>query len=147
MTPKQKRRGIYITLIVVGFSLTTLLILLALKENVNVFYTPTEIATTQKGNLKINQNTIRLGGMVKKGSVVRGENLKVSFTVTDFENEMVVEFDGILPDLFREGQGVVAEGKLMNTGLFKAHQVLAKHDENYMPPPLKKALKRGNNAT
>ncbi|MEQ1672720.1 MAG: cytochrome c maturation protein CcmE, partial [Hyphomicrobium sp.] len=83
---------------------------------------------------------IRLGGLVAKGSVERGEGTTVSFKVTDTLKEIPVKFTGVLPDLFREGQGVVAEGKLETTGNFTADSVLAKHDENYMPPEVKKSL-------
>jgi len=136
MKPRHKKIS-FIVLAVVGLSLVTLLILNAFKDNIVYFHSPTDI---KAGKAPINQ-TFRLGGMVKANSVKHNaQGLKVTFTVTDTIKDINVAYEGILPDLFREGQGVVVQGKLDNTGLFKAEQVLAKHDENYMPPEAKAAM-------
>jgi cytochrome c-type biogenesis protein CcmE len=135
MTRKQKRA----TMIGAGvatLSLAAILALFALKDNVVFFHTPSDIAEKQIAA----GSRIRLGGLVSKGSVVRGQGTTVSFKVTDTLKEIPVTFNGVLPDLFREGQGVVAEGKLEATGTFAADSVLAKHDENYMPAEVKKSL-------
>ena len=130
MNKIQKRRLYFISFFVVGLTLATGLILYALKQNINVFLTPTQITSTHLPH----DYHLRLGGMVKKGSVVREKTgLGVQFTVTDFKHEILVQYVGILPDLFREGKGVVAEGTLNTRGIFIATQILAKHDENYMP--------------
>ena len=136
MKPRHKKISL-IAIAVIGLSLVTLLILNAFKGNIVYFHSPTDI---KAGKAPVNQ-TFRLGGMVKDGTVKHNaEGLKVSFTVTDTLKDIDVAYEGILPDLFREGQGVVAEGKLDKNGLFKADKVLAKHDENYMPPEAKAAL-------
>jgi len=136
MKPRHKKIS-FIAIAVIGLSLVTLLILNAFKGNIVYFHSPTDI---KAGKAPVNQ-TFRLGGMVKDGTVKHNaEGLKVSFTVTDTLKDIDVAYEGILPDLFREGQGVVAEGKLDKTGLFIADKVLAKHDENYMPPEAKAAL-------
>ena len=113
------------------------LTLYALKNNVNLFYTPTEVQT---GLAPLNQN-IRVGGMVVKNSIERGSGVYVEFKITDYAHTIKVKYEGILPDLFREEQGIVAEGLLNNKLQFIASQVLAKHDENYMPPEVKASLK------
>ena len=135
MTRKQKR-GVLIGGGVATLTLAAILVLFALKDNVVFFHTPSDIA---EKNIASGER-IRLGGLVSKGSVVRGEGTTVSFKVTDTLKEIPVSFTGVLPDLFREGQGVVAEGKLERDGHFAAESVLAKHDENYMPPEVKKSL-------
>lgn len=120
---------------------------MALRENINVFYTP-ETLLLQSPQSK---GVVRLGGMVEKGSVIRGnKDLSISFRVTDFKKSILVTFNGILPDLFREGQGVVVLGHLEKRGDFRASEVLAKHDEKYMPPEVKSSipeLARGSNAS
>lgn len=139
MNPKRKQRLILILLGVAGVSIAVLLVLFALRQNVNYFYTPTEIAA---GNAPVDQ-TIRGGGMVKVGSVERVDgSLETYFYVTDFAADFQVLYDGILPDLFREGDGVVIVGKLDANGLLTADQVLAKHDETYMPPEVTEALEQ-----
>ncbi len=136
MKPRHKKIS-FIVLAVIGLSLVTLLILNAFKDNIVYFHSPTDI---KAGKAPINQ-TFRLGGMVKANSVKHNaQGLKVTFTVTDTIEDINVAYEGILPDLFREGQGVVVQGKLNNAGLFNAAQVLAKHDENYMPPEAKAAM-------
>jgi cytochrome c-type biogenesis protein CcmE len=111
--------------------------LYALNQNINLFFSPTQIA---KGEAPVGQR-IRAGGMVVDGSVERDQQtLKVNFGLTDHESSVTVEYTGILPDLFREGQGIVAQGAMNAAGVFVATEVLAKHDENYMPPEVKAAL-------
>jgi cytochrome c-type biogenesis protein CcmE len=132
MTPKQKKRLFFIVFLVGGLSLTVGLVLYALSQNINYFYTPTSLLDQTQPN-----KVIRLGGMVVENSVSRGKDLCVEFVLTDYKQQIKVRYQGILPDLFREGQGIVALGKLENNGTFQASQVLAKHDENYMPPELK----------
>lgn len=134
----QTRRLWLVGLFLLGISIAAALILYALNQNINVFMTPKQLATT---SIKTNY-TFRLGGMVKKGSVVHDPNgLGVTFIVTDFKKEISVHYTGILPDLFREGKGVIAEGSMNAQGTFIASQVLAKHDENYMPKNVYKALR------
>jgi len=114
------------------------LVMSALKQSIAYFYSPTELVETSPPETK----KISLGGMVMDGSVKRGKGLNIEFTVTDFENTVTVKYDKVLPDLFREGQGVVAEGTLHKNGDFIATRVLAKHDENYMPPQVARAMKK-----
>jgi cytochrome c-type biogenesis protein CcmE len=125
-------------LIVVGCTIATGLALLALQENINLFFSPSQIVD---GTAPSN-TTIRLGGMVVSGSIQRGENLGVTFVLTDLAEQVTVAYEGILPDLFREGQGIVTQGKLDSSGRFFAQQVLAKHDETYMPPEVNDALRK-----
>ena len=131
MNPLRKQRLYALVTVLIGSLLATWLVISALSENMNLFYSPTEI---KKAN--INENTlIRAGGMVKKGSIIKSNNsLEVLFTVTDYQNELVISYEGILPDLFAEDAGVVVRGSLVEDGSFRAIEVLAKHDENYMPP-------------
>jgi cytochrome c-type biogenesis protein CcmE len=136
MTRKQ-RRGLLIGILLGAAGLATGLVLYALSDTIVFFYTPSDIAT--KG-VTAGQR-LRLGGLVADGSVKKSEGSTVAFAVTDTIKTTNVRYQGILPDLFREGQGVVAEGVLQADGSFIADQVLAKHDENYMPPEVAKALK------
>ncbi|MEO1543974.1 MAG: cytochrome c maturation protein CcmE [Pseudomonadota bacterium] len=139
MTRKQKR-GFMIGTAVTLLATAVVLVMFALRDTVVFFHSPSEIA--EKG-LKPGER-FRLGGLVADGSVVRGDGTQVRFKVTDTGATLPVTYDGILPDLFREGQGVVAEGRLNTEGTFVADTVLAKHDENYMPPEVAAALeKRG----
>ena len=135
MTRKQKR-GVLIGGGVATLTLSAILVLFALKDSVVFFHTPSDIL---EKNVRAGDR-IRLGGLVAQGSVERGQGTTVSFRVTDTLKEIPVTFTGVLPDLFREGQGVVAEGMLDGQGHFAADTVLAKHDENYMPPEVKKSL-------
>lgn len=136
MTPRRKRLLI-IFMSIAGISLAAGLILAAFENNLMYFFSPSEVA---RGEAPINR-PFRLGGMVVKGSVIRQpQSLGVWFTLTDMAEERVVYYEGILPDLFREGQGIVANGQLNASGLFVAAEVLAKHDENYMPPEVAAAL-------
>ena len=136
MTRKQ-RRGVLIGVAVAVLSLAAVLVMFAFRDSIVFFRTPSDVA---EGKVTTGQR-FRLGGLVSKGSVKRGEGAKVSFDVTDTLKTVSVSYEGVLPDLFREGQGVVAEGVLGQDGAFKADSVLAKHDENYMPPEVAKALK------
>ena len=131
MNPLRKQRLYALVTILIGSLLATWLVISALSENMNLFYSPTEIKKAD-----INENMlIRAGGMVKKGSIIKSNNsLEVLFTVTDYQNELVISYEGILPDLFAEDAGVVVRGSLVEDGSFRAIEVLAKHDENYMPP-------------
>ena len=138
MTPRRRQRLVLVGLIVVGCTIATGLTLLALRENINLFFSPSQIVD---GTAPSN-TTIRLGGMVVAGSIQRGDNLGVTFVLTDLAEQVTVTYEGILPDLFREGQGIVTQGKLDSTGRFLAAQVLAKHDETYMPPEVNDALRK-----
>ena len=135
MTRKQ-RRGV---LIGVGLAVLTLavgLVLFALRDSIVFFHTPSDLAEKPIAT----GERFRLGGLVAAGSVKRGEGTRVQFVVTDTLKTIPVAYEGVLPDLFKEGQGVIAEGKLADDGTFQADSVLAKHDENYMPPEVAKAL-------
>lgn len=138
MSPTQKKRLWIILVLVMGISGAVGSILWALSHNINFFFTPTDVAQQQAPF----DRPIRIGGMVKAGSFQRENALKVSFVITDFNAELVVNYNGILPDLFREGQGIVAQGQLNAQGKFTASQVLAKHDEKYMPPEVAQSLNR-----
>ena len=137
MTPRQRRTTLIIGgLVAIGIA--TFCVLRAFNENLVFFYTPTQIASKEAPTNK----NFRIGGMVVQNSLQREPGgLKVAFIVTDMVNSIPVEYSGILPDLFKEGKGVVAQGKLNDKGVFVASQVLAKHDENYMPPEVKQSLK------
>jgi cytochrome c-type biogenesis protein CcmE len=137
MTRKQRR------LVLIGTGIGVLaiaaaLVLFAFRDSIVFFDSPTEVVEKHLGPGK----RIRLGGLVKAGSLVRSDNLTVHFAVTDGREEVPVAYSGALPDLFREGQGVVAEGALDASGLFRADTILAKHDENYMPREVADALKK-----
>jgi cytochrome c-type biogenesis protein CcmE len=136
MTRKQRRAG-FIALSVGVLSAAVLLVAIALRDTIVFFHTPKEMAEKHIPAGK----RIRLGGLVAEGSVKRGIGSTVEFAITDTIKTIAVSYTGLLPDLFREGQGVVAEGKLDPAGRFLADTVLAKHDENYMPPEVAKALK------
>jgi len=139
MNPKRKKRLMIVLFIVAGVGVSVGLTLYALSQNINLFYSPTQIA---KGEAPLNTR-IRAGGMVVEGSVKRDpKSLKVEFAVTDFENSVPIVYSGILPDLFREGQGIVAQGEMDAEGKLQAVEVLAKHDENYMPPEVAEALEK-----
>jgi len=138
MTPRQRRMSL-VAGIVVGVGIAGALALSAFKSNVTFFFDPTAVAA---GQVKTGEH-FRLGGMVTQGSVKRSPgSLEVHFVVTDFKHDVPVTYSGVLPDLFREGTGVVANGSMQSDGTFKADEVLAKHDEKYMPPEVAKSLKR-----
>ena len=137
-----KYRRLFITIIIVlTLGLATKLILMALEDNIVYFYTPNDLIE-KFGDTKNIQNKIRIGGLVLESSIKK-EGEKTIFMITDRKKEVKVLFDGPLPDLFREGQGIVAEGMFQNNN-FIASEVLAKHDENYMPPEVADALKKNN---
>lgn len=138
MTPKRKQRLTIALGLAFGTALIVGLIMYSLKQNINLFYSTTQIV---KGEAPTDTR-IRVGGMVMKGSLVRDtKSLHVSFVVSDTAEQVKVEYTGILPDLFKEGQGIIAQGKLDTKGVFQADEVLAKHDENYMPPEITDSLK------
>jgi cytochrome c-type biogenesis protein CcmE len=146
VNPVRKKRLIIVLAIIVGVGAAVGLALSALQQNINLFYTPTQIA-----NGEVPEGVrIRAGGMVKEGSLKRSEDsLLVEFVAGDGAAEVTMRYQGILPDLFREGQGIVALGRLNADGVLVADEVLAKHDENYMPPEVTQALesaKLQNNA-
>ena len=132
---KVKLRFFFIFLAIVTLALSIFLILKSLEENVVYFQSPTEI----KSLTEIDKIKIRVGGMVKKNSISINSN-EVNFIITDFKNEINVTYSGAVPNLFAEGKGVVAEGFLKDRNFFSATKILAKHDENYMPPEVKEAL-------
>jgi cytochrome c-type biogenesis protein CcmE len=132
---KVKLRFVFLVLILASIILTVFLVLQSLKENVVYFQSPSEI----KSLIELNQKKIRVGGMVKEKSVFINSN-DVKFIITDFKNEINVVYTGAVPNLFAEGKGVVAEGFLKDKNYFTATKILAKHDENYMPPEVKEAI-------
>ena len=132
---KVKLRFFFIITIIITLVLSIFLILKSLEENVVFFQSPTDI----KGLSELERKKIRVGGMVKKDSVIMNNN-KINFIITDFKNELYVTFSGTVPNLFEEEKGVVAEGFLNDKKFLVADKILAKHDENYMPPEVKKSL-------
>ena len=140
MNPKSRKKLLGIFSLVIILGIAAALVLYALKQNINLFYTPTQL---QQAHLTTEQS-VRIGGYVKKQSIhydTSGQS--VSFIITDNTNDLMVTYHGVLPNLFREGQGVVVTGKLNADHSFTAQQVLAKHDEKYMPWSLEKELKKG----
>ena len=137
MTPRQRRTTLVVG-ILIGVSAAVALAVRAMNENVMFFFDPTQVAS---GEAPIDKR-FRLGGMVRPGTVVREPGaLEMSFVVTDFQKDVPVKYSGVVPDLFRENQGVVAHGRLGADGTFVADKILAKHDENYMPPEVARAIK------
>ncbi|MCH8141078.1 MAG: cytochrome c maturation protein CcmE [Gammaproteobacteria bacterium] len=134
MHPKRRTRLFTVLFLFAGAAISVAFVLVALNENINMFYPPEKVV----GGVAPVDTQIRAGGMVLEGSIARvGEELDVRFVLTDYQgSQFPVIYSGILPDLFREGQGVLVQGRLDTEGIFRAHQVLAKHDENYMPPEL-----------
>ena len=132
---KVKLRFLYVILILVTFALSIFIILKSLEENVIFFKSPSDIQTLSE----LSKDKIRIGGMVKKDSINIVDK-KLNFIITDFKNEINVVYSGVVPNLFTEGKGVVAEGYLKDKSFFSATKILAKHDENYMPPEVKAAL-------
>jgi len=135
MVKKVKLRILFLFLVIASLVLSVYLVLKSLEENVVYFLSPSEI----KNLTEINQKRIRIGGMVKDQSIIIKPD-KINFIVTDFKNEINVSYSGSVPNLFAEGKGVVAEGYLKDRSYFNAVKILAKHDENYMPPEVKEAL-------
>ncbi len=146
MNPRRKKRLALVLFLLIGISATVGLIIYALNQNMNLFYTPTELIEGRRDGIKpeVGQR-LRVGGMVVANSVVRDpESLRVSFQVADIGPAVTVIYEGILPDLFREGQGIVAQGELINPTTILASEVLAKHDEEYMPPEVAEAMQRSH---
>ncbi len=136
----RHKRFAFLAAGLVGLSLAAWLILNALDSNLSYFFSPSEVVE----NKAPGDHIFRLGGLVEPGSVRRGEELTVRFTVTDNTHRVPVVYTGILPDLFQEGQGVITQGRLGTDGVFVADEVLAKHDENYMPPEVADALEKAH---
>jgi cytochrome c-type biogenesis protein CcmE len=136
----RKRRRLYLLgLFLLGLGTATALALAAFRDNLVFFYSPSDLARLAVPG----DRAVRIGGLVEQGSVERrAGSIEIRFRVTDLQNTLAVVYAGILPDLFREGQGIVAQGRLGPDGVFRASEVLAKHDENYMPPEVAAALKR-----
>lgn len=146
MNPRRKSRLSVVLFVLLGMTIATGLVLYALRQNIDLFYTPSEVINgknddkTQKPEVG---QRIRVGGMVVEGTVERDpKTLKVKFDLNDIGPSITVEYEGILPDLFREGQGIVAQGVLKAPTLLEASEVLAKHDENYVPPELGDKMKQ-----
>ncbi len=139
MNPLRKQRIYALIAILGGSILAVFLVVSALSKNLNLFYSPTDLL-----NNDLSPNTlIRAGGMVREGSIKRSNNsLNIQFVVTDFKNDLTINYSGILPDLFSEKAGVVVQGYLEREGYFRAIEVLAKHDENYMPPEVAKLMEQ-----
>ncbi len=142
MKPRQKR-FVFIAVAVAGLSLAVGLVLYALRGNVNLYFTPTQVFNNEVPQGR----SFRIGGLVEEGSVKRDkEGLATNFVITDTNKKIPVTYKGILPDLFKEGKGVVAQGKVEADGVMHAEEVLAKHDENYMPPEAADAIKKAGEA-
>jgi cytochrome c-type biogenesis protein CcmE len=138
MTPRR-RRMVLVGLIVLGVGAATAFALTAFKDNLLYYYPPSDVTAGKAPADRV----FRLGGMVEEGSVKRETgSMEVRFIVTDFHQDVTVSYSGVLPDLFREGQGVITRGKLGSDGVFIAQEVLAKHDENYMPPEVAESLRK-----
>ena len=138
LTKKVKLRILYLTLSIITLVAVIFFIAKSLEENIVYFFSPTEIYS--KENVSFNKK-IRIGGLVKEDSLIKKGN-SIDFIITDLKNEIFVSFNGSIPNLFSEGKGVVAEGKLKDKKYFIAEKILAKHDENYMPPEVSEALKK-----
>lgn len=139
MTPKRKRKMGLLLFILLAIAIVVALVLYALRQNISLFYTPTQIVEGAARNV----HAIRAGGMVVPGSIIRqADGLTVRFKVTDYKHTITIRYHGVLPDLFREGQGIVAQGELIDNHELNAKTVFAKHDEKYMPPEVSDALKK-----
>ena len=137
----RHKRLVLLSIGVAVLALASTLVINALGNNLSYFFSPTEIAE----NKAPQGHVFRLGGLVEPGSLQRGQELTARFSVTDNRNRIMVSYTGILPDLFKEGQGVIAQGRMGPDGVFVADEVLAKHDENYMPPEVAAALEKSHN--
>tara|TARA_B100001179_G_scaffold88581_1_gene62816 strand:- start:214 stop:642 length:429 start_codon:yes stop_codon:yes gene_type:complete len=137
---KVKSRMIFLILLLLSASVIIFFILKSLEENVVYFFSPTEIY--DKPNISLNTK-IRIGGLVKENSLSKNKK-SIKFIITDLKNEIIVSYNGLIPNLFSEGKGVIAEGQLKDKKYFVADKILAKHDENYMPPEVSKALEKSN---
>jgi cytochrome c-type biogenesis protein CcmE len=139
MTPTRKKRLMAVILILLGVGIAAALMLTAFKDNIQFYKSPTEIADGDYPKLR----TFRAGGMVKTGSIKKStDSLDVQFLVTDYGKDLEIHYTGLLPDLFRDDQGVIVTGKMNDAGIFQAEEILAKHDENYMPPEVADSLKK-----
>ena len=141
LSKKVKSRIFFLAISLISAAIVIFFVLRSLEENVVYFFSPTEIYN--KTNISFNKK-IRVGGLVKMDSISKNET-SINFVITDLKNEIVVSYNGLVPNLFSEGKGVVAEGKLKDKKYFIADKILAKHDENYMPPEVNKALEISNN--
>ena len=141
LSKRARSRIVVLTFLLVSAIVVVFVVLKSLEENVVYFFSPTEIYN--KENISFNK-TIRVGGLVKEGSITNNQ-MSVNFIVTDLNKEIIVSYSGSLPNLFSEGKGVVAEGKLKDKKYFIADKILAKHDENYMPPEVSEALEKAKN--
>ena len=140
LSKKVKSRIIFLILLLLSASVIIFFILKSLEENVVYFFSPTEIY--DKPNISLNTK-IRIGGLVKENSLSKNKK-SIKFIITDLKNEIIVSYNGLIPNLFSEGKGVIAEGQLKDKKYFVADKILAKHDENYMPPEVSKALEKSN---
>ena len=140
LSKKVKSRMIFLILLILSASVIIFFILKSLEENVVYFFSPTEIY--DKPNISLNTK-IRIGGLVKENSLSKNQK-SIKFIITDLKNEIIVSYNGLIPNLFSEGKGVIAEGQLKDKKYFVADKILAKHDENYMPPEVSKALEKSN---
>ena len=140
LSKKVKSRILFLLLLLLSTAAIIFFVLKSLEDNVVYFFSPTEIYN--KSNITLNKK-IRIGGLVKKNSIQR-DQVSLIFIVTDLKNEIIVSYNGLVPNLFSEGKGVVAEGELKDKKYFVADKILAKHDENYMPPEVSKALEKSN---
>ena len=141
LSKKARSRFFVLMFLLLSAVIVIFVVLKSLEENVVYFFSPTEIYN--KENISLNKK-IRIGGLVKEGSLTNNQTL-INFIVTDLNNEIMVSYSGLLPNLFSEGKGVIAEGKLKDKKYFIADKILAKHDENYMPPEVSKALEKAKN--
>ncbi len=143
MTPTRKKRLLAVVLILIGVGIATAVFLTAFKENILFYKSPTEVL---QGDYPKARN-FRIGGMVKKGTINKSTtSLDVEFLVTDYAKDVKVQYTGLLPDLFRDDQGMIAIGQLDKNGVFQAEEILAKHDENYMPPEVAASMKEKTDA-
>ena len=140
LAKKVKSRMIFLILLLLSTGAIIFFILKSLEENVVYFFSPTEIY--HKPNISFDEK-IRIGGLVKENSLIKSQK-SIKFIITDLKNEIIVTYNGLLPNLFSEGKGVIAEGQLKDRKYFVADKILAKHDENYMPPEVSKALEKSN---
>ena len=139
MKPARKKRLFFIIFLISGVAIAASFAFYAFNQNIMFYFSPSEV---KQGKAPVNK-LFRMGGMVVEGTFKKEKNtLKVFFDITDYEKTVSVEYTGLLPDLFREGQGIISRGKLNSEGVFIAEEVLAKHDENYMPPEVAESLKK-----
>ena len=141
LSKKVKSRILFLVLIVLLATVVIFFILKSLEENIVYFFSPSEIY--DKPNISFNEK-IRIGGLVKEDSIIKDQT-SIKFIITDLKKEIIVSYSGLVPNLFSEGKGVIAEGELKDKKYFVADEILAKHDENYMPPEVSKALEKSNN--